>query len=126
MQAADARATASRLGLEVEVVFAQNNAIQQIQQLYKHIHAPEAERPAAIVIEAVSRDGMERLARNALKAGITWVTQQWNTPYVARLRAENPGAAVHSVSVDEEEIGRIQAQQFRALRPRGGAALVLQ
>ena len=71
MQAADARATAARLGLDVEVIFAENNAIQQIHQLYRHVHAPEAERPSAIVIEVVSRDGMERLARNALKAGIT-------------------------------------------------------
>ena len=126
MQAADARATAARLGLDVEVVFAENNAIQQIQQLYKHIHAPEAERPSAILIESVSRDGMERLARNALKAGITWVAQQWNMPYLDRLRAEDPVAPVHSVSVDEEEIGRIQAQQFRVLRPRGGTALFLQ
>jgi ribose transport system substrate-binding protein len=126
MQAADARATAERLGLDVEVAFAESNAIQQIQQLYKHIHAPEAERPSAIVIEAVSRDGMERLARNALRAGITWVAQQWKMPYLERLRAEDIGAPVHSVSVDEEEIGRIQAQQFRALRPHGGTALFLQ
>jgi ABC-type sugar transport system substrate-binding protein len=126
MQAADARTTAARLGLDVEVVFAENNAIQQIQQLYKQIHAPEAERPTAIVVEAVSRDGMERLARNALRAGITWVDQQWKTPYLERLRTEDRGAAVHSVSVDEDEIGRIQAQQFRALRPGGGAALFLQ
>jgi ribose transport system substrate-binding protein len=126
VQAADARATAARLGLDLEVVFAENNAIQQIQQLYKHIHAPDAERPSAILIEAVSRGGMERLARNALKAGITWVAQQWKTPYLERLRAEDPGASIHSVSVDEEEIGRIQAQQLRALRPRGGTALFLQ
>jgi ABC-type sugar transport system substrate-binding protein len=126
MQAADARAAAARLGLEIELVYAENNAIQQIHQLYKHIHAPEEQRPAAIVIEAVSRDGMERLARNALKAGIMWVAQEWKNPYLERLRGENPGAAVHSVCVDEEEIGRIQAQQLRALRPRGGSALLLQ
>jgi ABC-type sugar transport system substrate-binding protein len=125
MQAADAKATAARLGLEVEVVFAENNAIQQIHQLYQDIHAPEAERPSAIVIEAVSRGGMERLARNALKAGITWVAQG-QAPYLERLRAEDSRAAIYSVSVDEEEIGRIQAQQFRVLLPRGGAALLLQ
>jgi hypothetical protein len=37
MQAADARAAGQRTGLEVEVVFAENNAIQQIQQLYSFI-----------------------------------------------------------------------------------------
>jgi ABC-type sugar transport system substrate-binding protein len=125
MQAADARATGARLGLEVELMFADNNAIQQIHQVYQHVHAAEADRPAAIVIEQVSRDGMERLARNALKAGITWVAQG-KTAYVERLRAEKHGPPVHSVSVDEEEIGHIQARQFRALLPRGGAILFLQ
>ena len=126
MQAADARETAARVGIEVEVVFAENNAIQQIHQLFKHVHAPEAERPAAIVVEAVSRDGMERLARNAVKAGIAWVVQQWRTDYLEALRAENPGTVVASVSVDEEEVGRIQARQFLALRPGGGEVLLLQ
>jgi len=126
MQAEDARAAAARLGLELDVIFAENNAIQQIHQLYQYVHAPEAERPSAIAMEAVSRDGMERLARNALKAGIMWVAQQWKTPYLEKLRAEDRAAPIHSVSVDEEEIGRIQAQQLRALRPRGGAALFLQ
>lgn len=126
MQAADARATAQRLGIEVEVVFADNNAILQIHQLYRYVHAPEAERPAAIVVEAVSREGMERLARNAVRAGISWVVQQWGTEYLDALRAENPGAAIVSVSVDEEEIGRIQARQLQALRPDGGDLLFLQ
>ncbi len=125
MQAADARATGQRLGLEVEVMFAENNAIQQIHQLYQHIHAPEAERPMALVVEAVNRDGMERLARNALKAGIAWVVQQGATNYLGTLRAEHPGAAVAAVAVDEEEIGRIQAQQLRAMRPEA-AVLFLQ
>ncbi len=125
MQAADAKATAARVGVDVQVVYAESNAIQQIHQLYQHVHAPAAERPAAFIVEAVSRDGMERLARNAIKAGIAWVAQQWNTEYVGRLRAESPGMA-YSVSVDEEEIGRLQAQQLKALLPGGGAVLLLQ
>lgn len=126
MQAADAKAAGARVGLEVEVVFAESNAIQQIHQLYQHIHAPEADRPAAIVIEAVSRDGMGRLARNALRAGITWVSLHGQTGYLETVRAESPGAAVHSVCVDDEEIGRIQAQQFKTLRPKGGSVLLVQ
>jgi ribose transport system substrate-binding protein len=126
LQAEDARATAARLGVEVEVIFAENNAIQQIHQLYQHIHAPEAQRPSAIVIEAVSRDGMERLARNANKAGIAWIGQQGKAPHIEKLRAENAAARIHTVSVDEEEVGRIQAQQLRALRPSGGAVLYLE
>lgn len=126
MQAADALAAAQRVDVDVEVVFAENNAIQQIHQLYAQIHAPEGERPAAIVVEAVSREGMKRVALNAAKAGIAWVVQQWKTDYLDALRAECPGAAVMSVAVDEEEIGGIQARQFSALLPRGGSALYLQ
>jgi len=125
MQAADARAAGERTGLEVEVVFAGNNAIQQIHQLYSFVHAPEEQRPVAIVVEAVSRDGMQRLARNATKAGIAWV-QQWRAEYLAALRAENPEVPVASISVDENEVGRVQALQLRALLPERGEALLVQ
>jgi ribose transport system substrate-binding protein len=126
MQAADARVAAQRAEVNVEVIFAGNNAIQQIHQLYAQIHAPEGERPAAIVVEAVSRVGMKRIAQNAVRAGIAWVVQQWKTDYLDDLRAEFPGAAVASVAVDEHEIGGLQARQLRALLPRGGTALLLQ
>ena len=126
MQAADARAAGQRTGLDVEVVFCENNAVQQIQQLYSFIHAPEDRRPAALVVEAVSSEGMERVARNAVKAGIGWVMQQWKTEYLAGLRAQHPKVPVVSVAVDEEEIGSIQARQVRALLPKGGGILVVQ
>ena len=42
LQAKDARETAARLKLDVEVAFAEGHAVVQIQQLFKHIHAPEA------------------------------------------------------------------------------------
>jgi ABC-type sugar transport system substrate-binding protein len=126
MQAADARAAAERSGLDVEVVFAEGNAVQQIHQLYSFIHAPEGERPAALVVEPVSPDGMERLARNAIKAGIAWVVQQWRTDYLAALRTQNPNVLVASVSVDEEEIGEVQAGQVRAFLPKGGGVLLVQ
>jgi ABC-type sugar transport system substrate-binding protein len=126
MQAADARAAGQRTGLDVEVVFCENNAIQQIQQLYSFIHAPEDRRPAALVVEAVTSEGMERVARNALKAGIAWVGQQWRTEYLATLRAQHPKVPVVSVAVDEDEIGTIQARQVRALLPQGGGLLVVQ
>ena len=126
LQAADARAAGQRTGLDVELVFCENNAIQQIQQLYSFIHAPEDRRPAALVVEAVTSEGMERLARNALKAGIAWVGQQWKTEYLASLRAQYPKVPVVSVAADEDEIGTIQARQVRALLPQGGGLLVVQ
>lgn len=125
-QAADASAAGQKAGVEVEVISAEGNAIQQIHQLYKFIHAPVGQRPAAIVVEPVSTEGMDRLARNALAAGIGWVIQQWKNDYLSQLRRENPKLPVVAVTVDEEETGRIQAAQLRALRPGGGALLLVQ
>src|SRR5512141_1294884 len=90
MQAGDARAAAALAGLGVEVLFADNNAVQQIQQLYKHVHAPEPERPAAIVVETVTGEGVERVARNAVKAGIGWVLINRAGTYLEALRQERP------------------------------------
>ncbi len=125
MQAEDARAAARRASVDLEIVYADGNAVQQIHQVYQFVHAPAAERPAAIAIESVSREGMERLARNAVRAGIGWINLQWRTDYMAALRSEHPQALVASVAVDEEGIGRLQARQFLALKPRGGAVLVV-
>jgi ABC-type sugar transport system substrate-binding protein len=126
MQATDARETAARLGLEVDVVFAESNAVLQIQQLFRFVHAAEEERPAAIVVEGVARAGMERLGKNALAEGIGWVLVNETAPYLADLRTQFPGLLVSSVRSDEEEIGRIQGRQAKALLPSGGALLCLQ
>ncbi len=126
MQAQEARESAARAGLEVEVLFAEDNAIQQIHQLFARIHAPEAERPAAIVVETVVGEGLERVARNAVKAGIGWVILSRTVAYPEALRKERPDLPIASVSVDNDEVGRIQGRQLRALLPGGGLVLYLQ
>jgi ribose transport system substrate-binding protein len=126
MQAKDAQECAARVGLESEVLFADDNAIQQIHQLYARIHAPEGERPAAIVVETVVGEGLERVARNAVKAGIGWLILNRTVGYLDALRKERSDLPIASVSVDNEEVGRIQARQLRALLPSGGLVLYLQ
>jgi ribose transport system substrate-binding protein len=126
MQAADAREAGTRAGLTIEVVFADNNAVQQIHQLFRYIHAPAEERPAAIVVETVTGEGLERVARNAVAAGIGWVLLNRQVPYVEELRRAHPGLAIVNVTVDQEEVGRIQGRQLRALLPKGGSVLYVQ
>ena len=126
MQAADARSAAARLGLDVDVVFAENNAVLQIQQLFQRVHAPPDERPAALVVESVAGDGLERVARNAARAEIGWVLLNWSLAYLEALRKDHPGILMSSVAADEEEIGRIQARQLRALLPAGGHVVCVQ
>jgi inositol transport system substrate-binding protein len=100
-------------------------AIEQIHQIFRFIHVPEAQRPAAIVTEPVSEDGMPRLARNAARAGIGWVTLNHHSPWLAELRAEFPNLPFASVSTDQVEAGRIQGRQACALLPHGGRALCI-
>ena len=126
MQAEDARQTATRLGLQVEVVFAENNAILQIQQLYGFVHAPQEERPVALVVEAVAEAGIARVARNAARAGIGWILLNGLEGGLDDLRAEHPGVVLSSVLADEVEIGRIHGRQARALLPSGGALLLVE
>ena len=126
LQAKDARDTAARLKLDLEVTFAEGHAVVQIQQLFKHIHAPEAERPAVIVVEPATAEGLERVARNAVRAGIGWVLVAARVGYVDDLRQSHPGLPIAMLGADQREIGRIQGRQCRALLPGGGHVLCVQ
>ena len=126
LQAADARAAAQRCRFEVEVLDAGDNPVLQIQQLFRVIHAPVEERPLALIVQTRVPDGLERVARNATEAGIGWVLLNRTAGYLEALRPEHPGLIIASVTNDHEEIGRIQARQFRALLPRGGSVLYVQ
>jgi ribose transport system substrate-binding protein len=126
LQAKDAADTAARLGLESEVTFAAGHAVIQIQQLFKHIHAPEGERPVAIVVEAATGEGLERVARNAVKAGMGWILVNTRVAYVDALRAAHPDLPIAMLGTDQKEVGRIQGRQCRALLPGGGHVLCVQ
>ncbi len=126
LQAADAREAAFLHGLEVEVLFAENNPIVQIQQLFKAVHADPVSRPCAIVTETVTGEGLERVARNAVKAGIGWILINRRVAYLGELIRGNPGVPVASVGTDQAEVGRIQGRQFRSLLPHGGTLVYIQ
>jgi ABC-type sugar transport system substrate-binding protein len=57
-QASSAEQAANRLGVEVKVIFAENDAITQSTQLSKAIQVEAKERPDAIVFELVG--GVQR------------------------------------------------------------------
>jgi ABC-type sugar transport system substrate-binding protein len=126
MQAADAQVAAARAGFDVEVVYAEQNAVQQIHQLFKFIHAPAEERPFAIVVETVVGEGLERVARNATRAGISWVLLNRRVTYLEALRNEYPHLAIAAVTSDQLSMGRMQGRQFQALLPKGGNVLYIQ
>ena len=126
LQGEDARAASRRLSARTEVLFAEDNAVMQIQQIFRLVHAPEEERPAAVLLHTRVPDGLERVARNAARAGIGWFLLNRGAPYLEALRAEHPGLALATITTDHAEIGRIQARQLARHAPEAQQVLYLQ
>jgi ribose transport system substrate-binding protein len=124
-QANAARATAQRLGVNVEIIFADNDAITQSQQLLKVIQSPAESHPDAIVLEPVGGTGLPHVARAAVAAGMGWVLLNRETDYITDLRrtARTP---MFGVSSDHLEIGRIQGQLVSTLSSKEGTILYIQ
>ena len=110
----------------MEVSFAEGHAVVQIQQLFKHIHAQPEDRPIAIVVEPTTGEGLERVARNAVKAGIGWILLNADVAYLDELRASHGELPIAALGTDQREVGRIQGRQARALVPAGGRVLCVQ
>jgi ribose transport system substrate-binding protein len=123
-QACSAQETAIRFGVELQLVYADNDPITQSQQLLKVIQAPRESRPDAIILEPAGGTGLLRVAQAAVDAGIGWVVVNWEAEYLGLLR-RSP-LPVFAVTSDHKEIGRIQGRQIAALVPQGGSILYLQ
>jgi ribose transport system substrate-binding protein len=124
-QAQSAEQMARRLGAEIQVVFADNDAITQSTQILKAIQAAEDKRPDAVVFEPVGGTALPQVARAAASAGLGWAVLNRDASYIPELRRSS-SAPIFAVSSDHLEIGRIQGRQFAALLPHGGAILYIQ
>src|SRR5438309_7639410 len=124
-QAQSAQQMARRLGTEVQIVYADNDAITQSTQILKAIQAAEDKRPDAVVFEPVGGTALPQVARAAASAGIGWAVLNRDAAYIPELR-KSSSAPVFGVSSNHLEIGRIQGRQFAALLPHGGAILYIQ
>jgi len=123
-QAKTAEDTAHKLGSDVEIVFADNDAVNQSTQLLKAIQSRES-RPDAIVVEPFGGTALPQVARAASAAGIGWAVLNRRPDYLADLR-KAATAPMFAVSSNHLEIGRIQGKQFAALLPRGGSVLYIE
>jgi ribose transport system substrate-binding protein len=123
-QAGAAEQAANRLGVDLEVLYADNDAIQQSQQLLKIIQS-KASLPDGLILEPVGGTGFPQVARAAAAAGIAWVVMNRQVGYIAELRRDYK-VPLFCISSDHEEIGRIQGKQVAALLPKGGSVLMIQ
>jgi len=123
-QTAAAKATAGRLGVELQVVSAEMDPVTQGQQVLQFVQSPAGSRPDGILLEPVSATGLPRVAEAAVAAGIGWVVSNAQVDYLAALR-KNAKVPVFLVSQDHLGIGKIQGRQVAALLPEGGSVLYL-
>lgn len=124
-QAAAAEKAARRLGVEVKIIHANNDAVAQSQQLLHYIQDSSVARPDAIMFEPAGGTAFPQVARAAAAAGIGWVVLNHEVDYVLDIRREYK-TPIFAVSSDHEEIGRIQGKQFAALLPNGGSVLYIE
>ena len=123
-QTAAAQATASRLGVELEVQIAQMDAVGQGQQLLNLVQSRTESHPDAIIVEPVSAAGLPRVAEAAVAAGIAWVVSNAHVDYIGALR-RNAKVPVFQISQDHMEVGQLQGKQIGAILPAGGSVLYL-
>jgi ABC-type sugar transport system substrate-binding protein len=124
-QQSAAEKAARRLGVDLKIVHANNDAVAQSQQLLHYIQGTAGSRPDAIVFEPAGGTGFPQVARAAVAADIGWVILNHEADYLKELR-EGCHVPVFSISSDHEEVGKLQGRQFGALLPQGGSILYIE
>jgi ribose transport system substrate-binding protein len=124
-QAAAAEKAARRLGVDVKIVHANNDALAQSQQLLHYVQDSSVARPDAIMFEPAGGTAFPQVARAAAAAGIGWVVLNHEVDYTAELRRKYK-VPVFTLSSDHQEVGEIQGKQFAALLPKGGNILYIE
>ena len=124
-QAAAAEKAGRRLGVDVKIVHANNDALAQSQQLLHYVQDSSVARPDAIMFEPAGGTAFPQVARAAAAAGIGWVVLNHEVDYTAELRRKHK-VPVFTLSSDHQEVGKIQGKQFGALLPNGGNILYIE
>jgi len=115
---------ALRLGVDVQVIYAEGDAINQGQQILETIQAPPTVRPDAVVCHPAGT-GLTQVAQAAIAAGVGWAVVNREVDYLAALRSSSKLPSF-CITADQREIGRIQSRQVAAFLPQGGLVLYVQ
>jgi len=124
-QAHSAEVASHKLGVDIEILYAENDAITQSTQILRVIQGDPKERPDAIVFEHVGGTALPQVAQAAVGNGIGWALLNRDATYIRELR-RSATVPIFGVSSDQVEVGRISARQCAALLPGGGSILYIQ
>jgi ABC-type sugar transport system substrate-binding protein len=123
-QAYSADQAARRLNVDVEICYADDDAIKQSGQLIDVVQN-RSSRVNALILEPAGQTAFPQVARAAAAAGLGWVVMNRSDPSIAELRSRY-SSPIFTASEDHEETGRILGRQIAVLLPRGGVVLCLQ
>jgi len=124
-QAHAAEAAGKKSNVDVQILYANNDAIAQSTQILEAVQVEPDKRPHAIIFEPVGATALPQVARAAVSSGIAWVVLNRDANYISELR-QKAKAPVFGLTSDHVEIGRIQGRQCAALLPTGGSVLYVQ
>jgi ABC-type sugar transport system substrate-binding protein len=124
-QADAARLVANRVGVELEVISADDDGVKQSHQLLDRVQSATVRRPDAILLEPAGSTALPQVGRAAAAAGIGWALLSRDAEYLEELRLAYRTPAF-IVAPDHEEIGRIQGRQLARLVPAGGMVLYIE
>jgi ABC-type sugar transport system substrate-binding protein len=119
----DTEAAARRHGFSVEVQNGEDNVTTQIRQIRDCIRRPPEERPYAILAFPARDASVDKVAQEAVRAGVGWIVLNRRADYLGALRDSAPHLPIGMVGPDQVEVGRLQARQALALLPGGGYML---
>ena len=124
-QVTAARSAADRLGIHLQVIHIEHDAVQQGEQVLKLLQSATLVRPDGILFEPVGTP-LAQAARVAGAAGVGWVVLNREfVDYLPGLRRQHR-TPMFSISASHTEVGRIQGEQIAHLLPQGGCVLYIQ
>src|SRR4051794_41917838 len=97
-QASAAEKTARRLGVDVKIIHANNDALAQSQQLLHYVQDAAVARPDAIMFEPAGGTAFPQVARAAAAAGIGWGGLNHEGGYLPEVRGrdKSPGFSIRA------------------------------
>ena len=85
-QGASAETEARSLGVQVQVIYANSDAVTQSQQLLDVLLSPRRTEFKGIIMEPAGGTSMTQIARAAMQAGVGWVILNHEVEQVDELR----------------------------------------
>jgi ABC-type sugar transport system substrate-binding protein len=124
----EAAAAAARAGFKFESFSADDTGAKQSTDVVKFLHTYRDDQLGVLIMpvsDVGHEQAVESLARKVLSRGAAWIVLNRDlADHVVKMREAFPGHPASLVTIDNIEIGRIQARQAAAQLPAQGGTVL--